>query len=407
MHASPATPAASLTRARAPRAFRAPTSPAAALRPSWTASSARGIRTRVAARAACPSSSVAARGLTQRHVLAAAPGTRAAAVALPGDAAARSPLLRQNPRRRARVASRAGPVRVRALVNVDLGPSAILGASVMLSAIGLYQVRASRPEVSRDQDVFFSSVGLLTGGILVFQGWRLDPLMLFGQLLTAATAVSFASEAIGLRQEVLDREARMEQTERDRGYAARRDPRGRGRGGGGGGGGRGGGGGGAPDARRTRPAPLPPPSARAAPFDQWREQPRGQFRDRDQPRGRAWNQDEYAFDASVDAPRGGVEAESKAASAPALSPAPARTVGSWTVSTMPWARGNRARVRVRVIGGGVAGRRRGIRADRSGGAIRPIGRRRRARTTPISDPGDSGTTRTIGSCETNDEVSRG
>ena len=257
MHASPATPAASLTRARAPRAFRAPTSPAAALRPSWTASSARGIRTRVA-RAACPSSSVAARGLTQRHVLAAAPGTRVAAVALPGDAAARSPLLRQNPRRRARVASRAGPVRVRALVNVDLGPSAILGASVMLSAIGLYQVRASRPEVSRDQDVFFSSVGLLTGGILVFQGWRLDPLMLFGQLLTAATAVSFASEAIGLRQEVLDREARMEQTERDRGYAARRDPRGRGRGGGGGGGGRGGGGGGARrrETNQTRTAPA-------------------------------------------------------------------------------------------------------------------------------------------------------
>ena len=96
---------------------------------------------------------------------------------------------------------------VLALVNVDLGPSAVLGASVMVSAIGLYQVRASRPEVSRDQDVFFSSVGLLTGGILVFQGWRLDPLMLFGQLLTAATAVSFASEAIGLRQEILDREA--------------------------------------------------------------------------------------------------------------------------------------------------------------------------------------------------------
>ena len=297
MHASPA---ASLTRASAPRAFRAPTSPAAALRPSWTASSARGVAVRVAARAASPSSSVAARGLTQRHVLAAAPRTRAAAVALPGDAAARSPLLRQNPRRRARVASRAGPVRTLALVNVDLGPSAVLGASVMLSAIGLYQVRASRPEVSRDQDVFFSSVGLLTGGILVFQGWRLDPLMLFGQLLTAATAISFASEAIGLRQEILDREALMEEADRDRGYAGRRDPRGRGRGRGGGGGG--GGGGGAPPARRTRPAPLPPPSARAAPYDQWQEQPRGQgqYQDRDQPRGRAWNQDEYVFDAGGD-----------------------------------------------------------------------------------------------------------
>ena len=186
---------------------------------------------------------------------------------------------------------------VLALVNVDLGPSAVLGASVMVSAIGLYQVRASRPEVSRDQDVFFSSVGLLTGGILVFQGWRLDPLMLFGQLLTAATAVSFASEAIGLRQEILDREAADEfdregpdafdaRRRRRRGggdprYAGSRDARGGdprsrrgpGNGGGGGGGGppRGGGGSGSGRARR-RPAPLPPPGAtRTAPYDQWRE----------------------------------------------------------------------------------------------------------------------------------------
>jgi len=74
----------------------------------------------------------------------------------------------------------------------------------MLSAIALYQVRASRPEVSRDKDVFFSSIGLLCGGILVFQGWRLDPLMLFGELLTAATAVAFATETISLRQELLN-----------------------------------------------------------------------------------------------------------------------------------------------------------------------------------------------------------
>jgi len=92
----------------------------------------------------------------------------------------------------------------RALVSIDLGPAAVLGTSLMLSAIALYQVRASRPEVSRDKDVFFSSIGLLCGGILVFQGWRLDPLMLFGQLLTAATAVAFATETISLRQELLD-----------------------------------------------------------------------------------------------------------------------------------------------------------------------------------------------------------
>lgn len=93
---------------------------------------------------------------------------------------------------------------VKALVQVDLGPSVVLGSSLMISAIALYQVRAARPEVSRDKDVFFSSIGLLCGGILIFQGWRLDPLMLFGQLLTTATAVAFATETISLRQELLD-----------------------------------------------------------------------------------------------------------------------------------------------------------------------------------------------------------
>ncbi|OUS42702.1 hypothetical protein BE221DRAFT_50655, partial [Ostreococcus tauri] len=90
------------------------------------------------------------------------------------------------------------------LVSVDLGPSVVLGSSLMVSAVALYQVRASRPEVSRDKDVFFSSIGLLCGGILIFQGWRLDPLMLFGQLLTTATAVAFATETISLRQELLN-----------------------------------------------------------------------------------------------------------------------------------------------------------------------------------------------------------
>ncbi len=203
------------------------------------------------ARASRPSSPVAAVGnrLSQRVALAGsarlAPQTRASA---------------PRPRR-----SRRAPLRTLALVNVDLGPAAVLGASVMTSAIALYQVRASRPEVSRDQDVFFSSVGLLCGGILVFQGWRLDPLMLFGQLLTAGTAVAFASEAIGLRQEILNRELAEEEdviAGLSGGYGRANSGRRRGaRGGGSRGGGPGPGAGGAPF------APLPPPRARMQ-FDQ-------------------------------------------------------------------------------------------------------------------------------------------
>lgn len=192
---------------------------------------------------------------------------------------------------RARAASRASlrPGQTVALVNVDFGPGTVLGISLIGAGILLYQVcaqrplvapcagsppasirlrsckecfgsrwvlnqpllpqvRTVRPEISRDYDVFFSSVGLLTGGILVFQvrclnstersphfmvtpksncltraratemnvaraclicrpcvssamtpsiimlsqGWRLDPLLFFGQLLTATSALAFA-----------------------------------------------------------------------------------------------------------------------------------------------------------------------------------------------------------------------
>jgi len=112
-------------------------------------------------------------------------------------------------------------LKVSNLVSVDVGPAAALGTALMLSSIALYQIRAQRPEVSRDKDVFFSSVGLLCGGILVFQGWRLDPLMLFGQLMTAGTAVAFASETIGLRANLLEVEEKQsrERRQRKRGYA--------------------------------------------------------------------------------------------------------------------------------------------------------------------------------------------
>ena len=38
------------------------------------------------------------------------------------------------------------------------------------------------------------------------QGWRLDPLLLFGQLMTTGAALSFAIEALRLRSEVYEGE---------------------------------------------------------------------------------------------------------------------------------------------------------------------------------------------------------
>ena len=63
----------------------------------------------------------------------------------------------------------------------------------------LYFMRSFKPALARDYDVFFAAIGLLCGGILFFQGWRLDPILQFGQFLLAATTVFFAYESVRLR----------------------------------------------------------------------------------------------------------------------------------------------------------------------------------------------------------------
>ncbi|HEY9701308.1 MAG TPA: Ycf66 family protein [Allocoleopsis sp.] len=85
------------------------------------------------------------------------------------------------------------------MVNLGLNFASILGIILAIAGAGLYFLRSIRPELSRDHDIFFAAIGLLCGFILVFQGWRLDPILQFGQLLLAGTAVFFAWESIKLR----------------------------------------------------------------------------------------------------------------------------------------------------------------------------------------------------------------
>lgn len=85
------------------------------------------------------------------------------------------------------------------IVNVGFGPAGILGVFLAVAGAALYFLRSMRPELARDHDIFFAAVGLLCGGILFFQGWRLDPILLFGQILLTSTSVFFAAESIRLR----------------------------------------------------------------------------------------------------------------------------------------------------------------------------------------------------------------
>ncbi len=85
------------------------------------------------------------------------------------------------------------------MVNIGLNPGAVLGIVLFGAGAGLYFLRSVRPELARDHDIFFMAVAVLSGGILFFQGWRLDPILTFGQLLLTGSAIFFAVESIRLR----------------------------------------------------------------------------------------------------------------------------------------------------------------------------------------------------------------
>jgi hypothetical protein len=85
------------------------------------------------------------------------------------------------------------------MVNFGLNSASILGIFIAVAGASLYFLRSVRPELSRDHDIFFAAVGLLCGFILLFQGWRLDPILQFGQFLLTGSAIFFAVESIRLR----------------------------------------------------------------------------------------------------------------------------------------------------------------------------------------------------------------
>lgn len=85
------------------------------------------------------------------------------------------------------------------MVNFGLNPASILGIILAVAGAALYFLRSVRPELARDHDIFFAAVGLLCGFILLFQGWRLDPILQFGQLLLTSSTIFFAVESIRLR----------------------------------------------------------------------------------------------------------------------------------------------------------------------------------------------------------------
>jgi hypothetical protein len=101
------------------------------------------------------------------------------------------------------------------VVNASLNWASIVGIVLAVGGALLYFMRSFKPALARDYDVFFAAVGLLCGGILFFQGWRLDPILQFGQFLLASTTVFFAYESVRLRGVTTDQARRSSYFDED------------------------------------------------------------------------------------------------------------------------------------------------------------------------------------------------
>jgi len=85
------------------------------------------------------------------------------------------------------------------MINIIFEPNILLAFFVSFAMLFLYFLRIVRPEIARDQDIFFATLGLLYSSILVIHGWRLDPILLFSQVLVASILLPTCWENIRLR----------------------------------------------------------------------------------------------------------------------------------------------------------------------------------------------------------------
>lgn len=85
------------------------------------------------------------------------------------------------------------------MINIGFGANLVLGFIFFLGVIILYLVRIVRPELSRDEDIFFTTLGLIYSCILIVHGWRLDPILLFSQVLIITITLAAGWENLRLR----------------------------------------------------------------------------------------------------------------------------------------------------------------------------------------------------------------
>ena len=85
------------------------------------------------------------------------------------------------------------------MINVILYPTIFIGIFLISWAIALYTLQFIQPQIAKESDIILSTIASLCGGILFFQGWRLDPLLFTCYILLVVTILLLSLELFQLR----------------------------------------------------------------------------------------------------------------------------------------------------------------------------------------------------------------
>ena len=77
------------------------------------------------------------------------------------------------------------------MINIIVEPALLIGVLFAVVMLVLYCLRFILPELSTDWDIFISTLGIVYSSIIVIHGWRLDPILLFSQVLLVFITFSF------------------------------------------------------------------------------------------------------------------------------------------------------------------------------------------------------------------------
>jgi hypothetical protein len=77
------------------------------------------------------------------------------------------------------------------MINIIVEPTLFLGGFFAILMIFLYALRFINPNLATDWDILTTTLGIVYSSILVIHGWRLDPILLFSQVLLIFICSSF------------------------------------------------------------------------------------------------------------------------------------------------------------------------------------------------------------------------